>query len=88
MAVLPNHVKMALEPASYNPPYEDIASKFFEHFLYIADAMNHIGRDRIALWDEASSFYYDVLHLPDRQIVHLKVRSMLGIIPLFATEHS
>lgn len=79
-------LKIALELAKENPPYEDIASKFFEHFLYIADAMNHIGRNRIPLWDEASSFYYDVLHLPDRQSLHLKIRSMLGIIPLFATE--
>ncbi len=79
-------LKMALELAEDNPPYEDIASKFFEHFLYIADAMNHIGRNRVALWDEVSSFYYDVVHLPHRQSLHIKVRSMLGIIPLYAVE--
>jgi hypothetical protein len=74
---------IALELAQANPVYEDMATKFFEHFIYIADAMNHLGRDT-NLWDEEDAFYYDVLHLPDGQRVKLKVRSMVGLIPLFA----
>ncbi len=85
---------IALELAKDNPPYEDIASKFFEHFLHIADATNHIGNTHLSLWDEADSFYYDVLHLPHDDSasahaglrIHLKVRSMVGLIPLFAVE--
>jgi len=81
-----NMLAIALELAKSNPPYEDIASKFFEHFLYIADAMNHIGAADVHLWDEADEFYYDVLHLPHDERLHLKVRSMVGLIPLFAVE--
>jgi hypothetical protein len=80
-----NMLTIALELAKYNPVYEDIATKFFEHFLYIADAMNHIGSDEDSLWNESDGFFYDVLHLPERQI-SLKVRSMVGLIPLFAVE--
>ncbi|HEY9802449.1 MAG TPA: glucosidase [Leptolyngbyaceae cyanobacterium] len=80
-----NMLAISLELAKTNPVYEDIASKFFEHFLYIADAMNKIGEMEASLWDEADGFYYDVLHLPERQIT-LKVRSMVGLIPLFAIE--
>jgi hypothetical protein len=76
---------IALELAKTNPVYEDIATKFFEHFLYIADAMNHIGEGEASLWNAADGFYYDVLHLPEQQI-ELKVRSMVGLIPLFAVE--
>ena len=77
---------IALELAKDNPPYEDIASKFFEHFLHIAEAMNHIGNTQLSLWDEADSFYYDVLNLPHGERLHLKVRSMVGLMPLFAVE--
>ncbi|MBD2500567.1 MGH1-like glycoside hydrolase domain-containing protein [Anabaena azotica] len=80
-----NMLAISLELAKTNPVYEDIASKFFEHFLYIADAMNKIGEMEASLWDEADGFYYDVLHLPERQIT-LKVRSIVGLIPLFAIE--
>ena len=66
--------------------YEDIASKFFEHFLYIAEAMTNIGGDGIGLWDEEDEFYYDVLQLPDGERIPLRVRSMVGLIPLFAVE--
>jgi len=59
--------------------------KFFEHFLYIADAMNHIGEGEDSLWNESDGFFYDVLHLTERQIP-LKVRSMVGLIPLFAVQ--
>jgi hypothetical protein len=81
-----NMLAIALELAKSNSAYEDIASKFFEHFLYIADAMNHIGQTNAELWDEEDGFYYDVLHLPDKQNLKLKVRSMVGLIPLFAVE--
>ncbi|MEH2317699.1 MGH1-like glycoside hydrolase domain-containing protein [Nostoc sp.] len=80
-----NMLAIALELAKTNPVYEDIASKFFEHFLYIADAMNKIGEIEASLWNDSDGFYYDVLHLPERQTT-LKVRSIVGLIPLFAIE--
>lgn len=79
-----NMLTMALELAQENPVYEDMATKFFEHFLYIADAMNHIGQDRTQLWDDEDGFFYDVLHFPNGGRDRLKVRSMVGLIPLFA----
>jgi hypothetical protein len=81
-----NLLAIALELAREDPAYEDVASKFWEHFLYIAHAMNHRGGESIELWDEADGFYYDVLHLPDGTRLPLKVRSMVGLIPLFAVE--
>ena len=72
---------IALELARDRPPYEDVASKFFEHFLYIADAMNHIG-DGFALWDDEDGFYYDAINFPDGGRSLLKVRSLVGLIPL------
>jgi hypothetical protein len=77
-------LRIALELAQANPVYEDVATKFFEHFLYIASAMVNIGGDGIALWDEEDQFFYDVLALPDGRHVPLRVRSMVGLIPLFA----
>jgi hypothetical protein len=74
---------MALELASEDPVYEDVASKFFEHFVAIVDAMNHLGGR--GLWDEDDGFYYDQLNLDGRN-TPLKVRSMVGLIPLFAVE--
>ncbi|NJN00977.1 MAG: glucosidase [Leptolyngbyaceae cyanobacterium RM1_1_2] len=79
-----NMLAIALELAKEDNSYEDIASKFFEHFLYIADAIDGIGESEIALWDEVDGFYYDALSLPDGQQLPLKVRSMVGLIPLFA----
>ena len=76
-------LSMSLELAMHNPAYDDVASKFFEHFVAIADAMNTLGGD--GLWDEEDGFYYDQLHLDGRNIP-LKVRSMVGLIPLFACE--
>jgi Glycosyl hydrolase family 63 C-terminal domain len=81
-----NMLTIALELAKTNPVYEDIATKFFEHYLYIADAMNHIGEMEVSLWNETDGFYYDMLHLPDNRQIELKVRSMVGLIPLFAVE--
>jgi hypothetical protein len=114
-----NLMRIALELALHNHVYEDIATKFFEHFLHIAEAMNGIGAtqppshgatkagmgvatthspgstvvspapdacDGVALWCDEDQFYYDVLNLPDGRVVPLKVRSMVGLIPLFAVE--
>ncbi|MEO1760977.1 MAG: glucosidase [Cyanobacteria bacterium J06629_18] len=72
---------IALELAQERPPYEDVASKFFEHFLYIADAMNDFGDD-LSLWDEDDGFYYDAINFPDGGRYLLKVRSLVGLIPL------
>src|SRR5438552_4607697 len=80
-----NMLAIALELSQSNPAYEDVASKFFEHFVYIARAMNDLGGEGLTLWDEADGFYYDVLHT-DREVRQLKVRSMVGLIPLFAVE--
>jgi hypothetical protein len=77
---------IALELACEDEAYEDVASKFWEHFLYIANAINHLGADHAGMWDETDGFYYDVLHLPDGRHAPLKVRSMVGLIPLFAVE--
>jgi hypothetical protein len=75
---------IALELAQDNDIYEDVASKFFEHFLYIVDAMNHMGTKGTNLWNEEDGFYYDVLNLPSGENIDLKVRSMVGLIPLLA----
>jgi Mannosylglycerate hydrolase MGH1-like glycoside hydrolase domain len=76
-------LSMALELASEDPAYEDVASKFFEHFMAIVDAMNHLGGT--GLWDEEDGFYYDQLRV-DGKSIPLRTRSMVGIIPLFACE--
>ncbi len=81
-----NMLAIAMELAREDPAYEDVASKFWEHFMYIAHAMNNRGGEGIELWDEADGFYYDALHLPDGRHFPLKVRSMVGLIPLFAVE--
>ncbi len=81
-----NLMRIALELAQHNHVYEDIATKFFEHFLHIAEAMTAIGESGVGLWDEEDQFFYDVLHLPDGSMQRLKVRSMVGLIPLFAVE--
>ncbi|MGJ3251175.1 MAG: MGH1-like glycoside hydrolase domain-containing protein [Elainellaceae cyanobacterium] len=79
-----NMLTITLELARENRVYEDMATKFFEHFIYIADAMNHIGGDGTQLWDQEDGFFYDVLHLPNGDRVRMKIRSMVGLIPLFA----
>jgi hypothetical protein len=76
-------LSMALELASEDPAYEDLASKFFEHFIAIADAMNHLGGS--GLWSDDEGFYYDQLHV-DGQHIPLRVRSMVGVLPLIAVE--
>jgi hypothetical protein len=81
-----NLMRIALELAQHNDVYEDIASKFFEHFLHIAEAMTKIGGEERGLWDDVDKFYYDVLCVPGSAPCPLRIRSMVGLIPLFAVE--
>jgi Glycosyl hydrolase family 63 C-terminal domain len=81
-----NMLRIACEISLVRPVYQDMASKFFEHFLHITAAMKSLGDQKISLWDEEDQFYYDVLHTPDGKSKLLKVRSMVGLIPLFAVE--
>jgi hypothetical protein len=81
-----NLLAIALELAKDDPCYEDVASKFWEHFIYIANAMSHRGNDSMGLWNVEDGFFYDVLRLPDGQHFPMKIRSMVGLIPLFAVE--
>jgi len=81
-----NMLAIALELARENPAYESVASKFLEHFVHIAHAMNHRSGEGVELWDKEDGFYYDVLHLPNGERHYLKVRSLVGLIPLLAVE--
>ncbi len=81
-----NMLAIALELARHDVAYEDVATKFFEHYIYIANAINNLSGDGISLWDEEDGFYYDQLHLPDGRLLPLRIRSLVGLIPLFAVE--
>src|SRR5690349_3034504 len=87
-----NLLRMALELATVRPAYEDVATKFFEHFLYVAAALANLGAGDdegdagVDSWDDQDGFFYDVLHLPDGRLERLRVRSMVGLIPMFAVE--
>ena len=78
-----NMLELAVELAAHDRTYEDMVVKFAEHFFYIAAAMNRPGQD--GMWDEEDGFYYDLLRLPDGSATRLKVRSMVGLLPLCAT---
>lgn len=78
-----NMLELAFEISLYDPTYEDMVIKFMEHFYYIANAMNKPGQE--GMWDEEDGFYYDILRLPDGSASRLKVRSMVGLLPLCAT---
>ena len=78
-----NMLEIAVELAAHDSNYDDLASKFTEHFFYIAAAMNKSGQD--GMWDEEDGFYYDLLRLPDGSATRLKVRSLVGLLPLCAT---
>ncbi|MFJ1970160.1 MGH1-like glycoside hydrolase domain-containing protein [Streptomyces sp. NPDC087903] len=80
-----NLLEIAIELAADNPVYVEQARTLFEHFAWIAVATNRIGRDNESLWDEEDGFFYDVLRLPDGGATRLKVRSLVGLIPLAAT---
>jgi hypothetical protein len=79
-----NMLQIALELSSSDPVYEDMAAKFVEHLLYIAEAMTGRGDDSSGLWDDTDNFYYDKLCLPDGSNIPMRVRSVVGLIPLFA----
>ncbi len=81
-----NMLALALELARADRAYSDVASKFFEHFLFVAAALNNLGGSGISLWDDTDEFFYDVLHLPDGEVVPLKVRSLVGLLPLLAVQ--
>ena len=81
-----NMLAIALELARENSAYEGVASKFFEHFVYIAHAMNDLGGEGLSLWDDPDGFYYDVLQLPNGDHFPMRVRSMVGLMSLYAVE--
>ena len=81
-----NLMRIAIELARENHVYENIATKFFEHFLMIAAAMNKLCGKGVGLWDEEDEFYYDVLHTPGGRNLPLRVRSLVGLMPLLAVE--
>jgi hypothetical protein len=81
-----NMLRIAVELARENPVYENIATKFFEHFLSIAAAMNNLGGKGIGLWDDEDEFFYDVLHTPGGRYERVRVRSLIGLMPLIAVE--
>jgi hypothetical protein len=80
-----NMLEMALEIAQHNQAYEDVTTKFFEHFVYIAESLNRIGENWTGSWDDEEGFFYDVLAMPDGRYIPLKVRSLVGLSTLFAT---
>jgi hypothetical protein len=81
-----NMMRIALELAKENKTYEGLATKFFQHFVYVAAAMKHMGGRDYNLWDEEDGFFYDVLRYPDGHFEKLRVRSLVGLIPLYAVE--
>ena len=81
-----NMMRLSLDLATEDPVYQDLANKYFEHFLYIAGALHNVRNDDISLWDEDDNFYYDMFRMPDKSGRLMKVRSIVGLIPLFAIE--
>ncbi len=81
-----NMMRIAMELALHRPVYEDMAIKFFEHYLYIAKAMDDLGGDKQGLWNEEDGFFYDLLQMSDGRSLSLRLRSIVGLIPLFAVE--
>jgi len=81
-----NMLRISLDLCEFNTVYQFTATKFLEHFLYIAGAMENISNEGISLWDDEDSFFYDVFHLEGKESKKLKVRSIVGLIPLFAVE--
>jgi hypothetical protein len=80
-----NMLEIALELADHDPGYQDIAGKFVEHFFWIAAAMDRVGVHEDELWDEEDGFFYDVIRLPDGSVRRIRIRSMVGLLPLCAT---
>ncbi|MBS1668393.1 MAG: glucosidase [Bacteroidetes bacterium] len=79
-----NMLEIALELCQFNDAYEDVATKFFEHFVYIADSLNRIADDFTGAWDEEQGFFYDLMSMPDGTNIPIKVRSLVGLTTLFA----
>jgi hypothetical protein len=79
-----NMLEIAVELAAHDPAYQDIVLKFLEHFFLIAGAMDRVGENHDEMWDDEDGFFYDVLHLPDGSATRLRVRSMVGLLPLCA----
>ncbi|MEO7523779.1 MAG: glucosidase [Ferruginibacter sp.] len=79
-----NMLEMAVEIAQYDNSYEDVTTKFFEHFIYIAESLNRMGKDWTGSWDNEEGFFYDVLELPNEKFIPLKIRSIAGLSTLFA----
>ena len=79
-------MKMALELSKENPTYEGLATKFFQHFIYIGNAMKNMGSRNYSLWDEEDGFFYDILRYPSGHYHKFRVRSAVGLIPLYAVE--
>lgn len=79
-------MRIALDLAAEDPVYQDLANKYFEQFLYIAGALNNVRNDNVSLWDDEDNFYYDMFRMPDLSGRLMKVRSIVGLIPLFAIE--
>jgi hypothetical protein len=81
-----NLMRIALELAVENPTYEALATKFFQHYIYVGAAMKNMGNRHYSLWDEEDGFFYDVLRFPDGSFEKFRVRSLVGLIPLYAVE--
>ena len=81
-----NLMRIALELAKENRVYEKLAIKFFQHYIYVASAMKHMGNTDYQLWDDEDGFFYDVLSYPDGRFRKFRIRSLVGLIPLFAVE--
>jgi hypothetical protein len=79
-----NMMEIALELAKHDPGYQDIASKFIEHFFWISAAMSKVGADELSMWDEEDGFFYDLLVFPDGSAHRIKIRSLVGLLPLCA----
>ena len=77
-----NMLEIAVTLAVHDPVYEELAIKFYEHFLWIASAMNRMGENQEGMWDEWDGFFYDLLHLPDGSATRLRVRTLVGLLPL------
>lgn len=80
-----NMLKISMEIACVDSTYEDMTTKFLEHFVYISEALNHISEDWTGSWDEEEGFFFDILGLPNNEYIPLKVRSLVGLTTLFAT---
>lgn len=79
-----NMMKMAIKICEFDPSFEDAATKFYEHFVYISESLNRDDNEWIGLWDEEDGFFYDLLRLPGEKCVPLKIHSLVGLMPMYA----